>query len=134
MGEERTPDLLTKSTPYFLPAEPLGRVEDSLTRKGFEVEEFITRSQRDDLARMRNKGWIQYLTGDEIACAFGYHPFQVWGDAWLRPHLIVSNDWKYCEYGHEYTFETMLRRKTPSGVLRIKCLDCEIEKEEKKAA
>lgn len=42
----------------------------------------LTRNQERAYHRAIRDGTVTLFTGDELACALGYHPYEIWHDLW----------------------------------------------------
>lgn len=120
-------ETLTTRTPIFLSTTPLepflapyetGEPDDPTLR------DLLGAERQRTLRKSRRKGLVQFVVADEIACALGYHPVQIWGDAWLEP-VKQKKRKDVCKRGH-----TRVDRNLNS---RGECVPC-IQQRRKAAA
>ena len=48
------------------------------------VYEYLTGQNRNNFHRARKDGRLTLRMADTLACALGYHPSLIWGDAWWQ--------------------------------------------------
>ena len=83
---------MTWTNDDFLPAQPLLDAIPSWQRSGFDVYDHYAamggvkaalphRLERA-VYRIRKSGRVTWMMADEIAVALGYHPAEIYGDAW----------------------------------------------------
>ena len=73
----------------FLPVEPLFEfvpvpVHDGLGRESAGVKSALPEHLQRAYWRAVKNGRITIGMADEIAVALGWHPMEIWGDAWLE--------------------------------------------------
>lgn len=65
---------------FTLPFEPLWRASRCTTHEVFAE---VVGATRASIENYHTKGYISWTYADRYACALGFHPWEIWGDAWF---------------------------------------------------